>query len=154
MILLNTQVLLWLLAAPERLSPAARTRIEQSAVTYFSAVSIAERAIKRMIGRLDVPLDLDRILTEQGLSPLTLTAEHTTGLDNSPVLARHAPFDRLLLAQAKVEKLHDQRCPASRAGARLDCSRRVIAPKTTVASHRRKGPINSASRLSSSPCAG
>ena len=104
MILLDTHAALWLLAAPERLGDQARQDISTSEVCYFSAVSIAECSIKRMIGRLDVPAELDRILAEQGLQPLPLRPEHAAALERFPELSRHDPFDRLLLAQALVER--------------------------------------------------
>lgn len=104
MILLDTHVALWLLADPERIGPAGRRRITEAPRVFFSAVTVVETSIKRMIGRLDVPADLGRVLREQGLSPLPLTDEHAAALERFPKLARHDPFDRLLLAQAVVER--------------------------------------------------
>ena len=46
-------------------------------------------------------------LTTQGLALLSITAEHAEATRDFPELARHDPFDRLLVAQA------------SRAGLRL-----------------------------------
>lgn len=103
-ILLDTHAALWLLSAPERLSKRATNDIATSEVCYFSAVSIAECSIKRMIGRIDVPPGLDRILAEQGLQPLPLRPEHAVAIEQFPELARHDPFDRLLLGQALVER--------------------------------------------------
>lgn len=103
-ILLDTHAALWLLTAPARFSERARRDIEASEVCYFSAVSIAECSIKRMIGRLDVPAGLDRILAEQGLRPLPLRPEHAAAVERFPELSRHDPFDRLLLGQALVER--------------------------------------------------
>lgn len=104
MILLDTDVAPWVLAAPTAWVTWARRSITTSPVCYFSAVSVAECSIKRMIGRLDVPLDLDRILAEQGLTPLPLRPEHAATLGEFPELARHDPFDRLFLAQALMER--------------------------------------------------
>jgi len=103
-ILLDTHVALWLLAAPERIGRDAQARIGDAPRVFFSAVTVVETSIKRMIGRLDVPADLGQVLRKQGLTPLPLTDEHAVALERFPELARHDPFDRLLLAQALVER--------------------------------------------------
>jgi PIN domain nuclease of toxin-antitoxin system len=104
MILLDTHVALWLLAAPERIGREAQARIGDAPRVFFSAVTVVETSIKRMIGRLDVPADLGQVLRNQGLTPLPLTDEHAMALERFPEHARHDPFDRLLLAQALVER--------------------------------------------------
>ena len=104
MILLDTHVALWLVAAPDRIGARSRHAMERSEVCYFSAISLAECAIKRMIGRLDVPADLARVLTESGLRAPALLPEHADAIEKFPELARHDPFDRLLLGQALVER--------------------------------------------------
>jgi PIN domain nuclease of toxin-antitoxin system len=102
-ILLDTHVALWLLHAAERFGPRARETVASAPTVYFSSISIVETSIKRLTGRLDVPDDLPRILRAQGLVSLDLTAEHATAIERFPEIARHDPFDRLLLAQAAVE---------------------------------------------------
>lgn len=104
MILLDTHVALWVVAAPDRIGARARQAIERSDVCYFSAISIAECTIKRMIGRLEVPGDIAVVLTTSGLRALALLPEHAAAIENFPELARHDPFDRLLLGQALVER--------------------------------------------------
>ena len=104
MILLDTHVLLWLLADEERLGPQSRSAIQSSDAVHYSAVSIAEVTIKQMIGRLQVPANLDQAAEDAGLQELVLRAEHAKAIDSFPALVRHDPFDRLLLAQAKIER--------------------------------------------------
>ena len=104
MILLDTQVALWLLFAPERIGSRAREAISDAETVAFSAVSIAEIAIKKMLGRLDVPDDVARQLERSGLTLLALDADHAAALAEFPDLLRHDPFDRLLLAQARVDR--------------------------------------------------
>lgn len=53
-----------------------------------------------MLGKLSVPADLGKRLTGQGLVLLSITAGHAEALRDFPELARHDPFDRLLVAQA------------------------------------------------------
>jgi PIN domain nuclease of toxin-antitoxin system len=103
-ILLDTHVLLWLMAAPDRIGAETQARVRGAAKVFFSSVSVAEARIKTMTGRLDIPADLARDLRAQGLVALPLTDEHATALDQLPELVRHDPFDRLLLAQALVER--------------------------------------------------
>ena len=64
-----------------------------------------ELTIKAMLGRLDVPAGLAGRAEEQGMAVLPVTAEHAEGLRGFPELARHDPFDRLLVAQASVGAL-------------------------------------------------
>lgn len=104
MILLDTHVVLWLLHDPGRLGSQARHAIESASTVYFSPISLVETSVKRMIGRMDVPDHLDRILVEQGLVALPLTPEHAIAIERFTTLARHDPFDRVLLAQAAVER--------------------------------------------------
>lgn len=104
MILLDTQVALWLLYAPERLGKRARQTIERAESVAFSSVSIAEVTIKKLLGRLEVPDDFPRQLERSGLTSLTLDTDHASALAAFPELVRHDPFDRLILAQARVER--------------------------------------------------
>ena len=104
MILLDTHVALWLLHAPERIGPDARRALEAAPRVFYSSVTIVETSIKRMLGRLDVPADLPSLLQSSGLAGLGLTDDHALALERLPELARHDPFDRLLLAQALVER--------------------------------------------------
>lgn len=104
MILLDTQVALWLLFAPERIGDRARQAISDAETVGFSAVSIAEITIKKMLGRLDVPDDVARQLERSGLTLIALDADHAAAVAGFPELLRHDPFDRLLLAQASVER--------------------------------------------------
>jgi Uncharacterized protein conserved in bacteria len=81
---------------------------------HVSAATVWELTIKAMLGKLSVPGDLASRLVEQGLVLLSITAEHAEGIREFPELARHDPFDRILVAQA------------SQAGLRLLTSDRVL----------------------------
>jgi PIN domain nuclease of toxin-antitoxin system len=107
--LLDTHVLLWWLADPERLSRRARSLFDDSrAELYWSAVSSWELAIKTALGRLTLPGHprslVPKILTEQSIRPLDITHAHALSVGDLP--PHHAdPFDRLLISQARLEKL-------------------------------------------------
>ncbi len=105
MLLLDSQALLWLLDDNPRLGSRARTSIGTAQGVYVSAATIWELTIKSMLGKLTVPAGLPAILTEQGLQLLNVTAEHAEAIRDHPELARHDPFDRLLVAQADLAGL-------------------------------------------------
>lgn len=89
-----------------RLGPLARDAIVRSPVTHVSAASVWELTIKAMLGRLDLPAGFPVRVAEQGLALLDVTADHAEALRLFPEMARHDPFDRLIVAQAHAEGLH------------------------------------------------
>ena len=105
-LLLDTHLLIWLAAYPERLSAEARALLQDAGnVLYFSAASIWEIAIKAGLGREDFRLDVRTLrngLLDGGCEELAITGRHALALDTLPKLHRD-PFDRLLVAQSHVE---------------------------------------------------
>ena len=105
--LLDTHVLLWVLFSPERIPERVRERlIDPYFEVYFSAASVWEIAIKAQIGRLKLTLDLNAIVEaaeDSGFEPLAIRTEHATKIIDLPLYHRD-PFDRILVAQAIVEK--------------------------------------------------
>lgn len=106
MILLDTNSLIWVLSGSPSLGDDAKQRLVTSTRPHFSAVSVLEMAIKRAIGKLQVPPDPRGSALSAGLHDLPFTSQHAAGVDGFPELARHDPFDRMLLAQAEVEGMH------------------------------------------------
>jgi PIN domain nuclease of toxin-antitoxin system len=108
-LLLDSHVLLWSLAQPERLSPRARELIvgEQSTL-HFSVASLWEIAVKLSIGKLELPNDwLDQMLSRMsdwGVRWLAISPRHCARLAVLPFHHKD-PFDRMLIAQAGVEGL-------------------------------------------------
>ena len=104
-LLLDTQVLLWCLGAPDRLTRKARRRIESAnEVVFVSVVSAWEVAIKRALGKLKAPDDLHEQLAKKRFTELALRMRHVEQLSALPDLHRD-PFDRMLVAQAKADDL-------------------------------------------------
>ena len=105
-LLLDTHILLWAAGNPERLSEEAYTLLsDQENELFFSAASIWEIVIKSGLGRDDFKVDvrvLRRGLFDNGYSELSITSEHTIGVDHLPMIHKD-PFDRILVAQANVE---------------------------------------------------
>ena len=104
--ILDTHLLLWASASPERLSSAARELIEESSnELYFSAASLWEIIIKNNLGRQDFQVDvhvLRRGLVDNGYYELAITSEHIIAIDCLPTIHKD-PFDRILIAQSTIE---------------------------------------------------
>lgn len=102
--LLDTNVLLAALLAPERLPPEVVAGLSDSSNTvYFSAASIWEIAIKRSLNRADFdfsPQDIHRLARDTGFTELMVKGEDCYPLVDLPWHHRD-PFDRLLIAQAQ-----------------------------------------------------
>jgi len=101
MLLLDSQVLLWVLDDNPRLGKQARATIAAATRVHVSAATVWELTIKAMLGKLTIPAELTKRLSEQGLLMLSVTAEQAEGIRDFPELVRHDPFDRLLVAQAR-----------------------------------------------------
>ena len=98
-------MLLWCLSDPGRLSRRTRRRIESAAEPVLvSVVSAWEIEVKRALGKLTAPDDLERQLVEKRFAELELRFEHVRQLNTLPDLHRD-PFDRMLVAQARSEDL-------------------------------------------------
>ena len=102
--LLDTNVLLAALLAPERLPPEVVAGLtDPSNTVYFSAASIWEMAIKRSLNRADFdfsPEDIHRLALDTGFTELPVKGEDCYPIASLPWHHRD-PFDRLLVAQAQ-----------------------------------------------------
>ncbi|MEK6608480.1 MAG: type II toxin-antitoxin system VapC family toxin [Myxococcota bacterium] len=108
-LLLDTCTFLWMLGESERLGPRARDALlDSSRQVFLSAASSWEIAIKVRLGKLRllgspgalIPAQLDR----NGITPLAV--EHAHALATAELAAHHRdPFDRLLIAQARIERM-------------------------------------------------
>lgn len=105
-LLLDTHVLLWALEDDPTLSPAARSAIiDGGNLVFVSAATAWEITIKKALGKLRAPTTgyLEE-LQRHRFTPLDITTEHALAVEALPL--HHAdPFDRILVAQAQVERL-------------------------------------------------
>ena len=105
-LLLDTNILLWALSEPKRLSAKAKAELEhRSNDILFSAASIWELAIKAGKHKGVLPLDAQEVFAialETGFQELAVTSAVARHVANLPPLHRD-PFDRLLIAQAMAE---------------------------------------------------
>jgi PIN domain nuclease of toxin-antitoxin system len=104
-VLLDTHIFLWANTEPERLG-GQRSLLEDGAVGLIvSAASSWEIGIKHGLGRLNLPEEPRRYVPERlrrlGAEPLAIEHGHALAVAELPPLHRD-PFDRLLVAQAKL----------------------------------------------------
>ena len=97
---IDTQIAFWLAKGDSRLSALALKRINSSAETAMSSLSIAELEIKAGIGKLALPRDLATLFKLQGIKIEAFDEQAASSLARFPSLVRHDPFDRMILAQA------------------------------------------------------
>ncbi len=103
-LLLDTHVLLWVLADDRRLTAAARELIRGADSAAVSVVSAWEMAIKSSIGKLKAPPGLEEAVRESGLRAIPLDFADVAELARLPL--HHADlFDRMLVAQARARSL-------------------------------------------------
>ena len=108
-LLLDTHALLWWLAGDAQLSAVALSAIADEAnEVVVSAASAWEVATKHRIGKLPgagpLAVDFAREVRRQGFTPLPITLEH--GQVAGALAGDHRdPFDRMLVAQAREEKM-------------------------------------------------
>lgn len=104
-LLLDTHIFLWFVAGSRRLSRRSLLQISTADEVWVSAASVWEAAIKISIGRLEADvLALVKAIPASGFQELSISVSHAAAVASLPPL-HHDPFDRLLIAQARTEKL-------------------------------------------------
>ncbi|MCU0075131.1 type II toxin-antitoxin system VapC family toxin [Pseudomonas koreensis] len=104
-VLLDTHVLIWVLADDQKLSSKARQLINNAAEIYVSAATFWEMAIKVGLGKLSVDLDeIRRYCVESGFIELPVSSEHAIAVKDLESHHRD-PFDRLIVATAMTEPM-------------------------------------------------
>lgn len=109
MMLLDTHIFLWWLFDDSRLPKKIRNVIQDTDNTIFvSAASVWEIATKYRLGKLpaagSVARNVPKWIEKAGFAPLNISPEHSQ-LAGSWDLVHRDPFDRMLAAQAKIEKM-------------------------------------------------
>ncbi len=108
-LLLDSHVFLWMHASPERLPPRSRAAlVDADTELYLSVVVPWELGIKVARKKLSLPEPLaDFVLSRAQRSRIELLPIHLRHVvEVADLPPRHAdPFDRMLIAQARVEDL-------------------------------------------------
>lgn len=108
-ILLDTHCWLWYLLSPERLNSSVQDILRDSDNEVFLSVGSAwEIVIKAGLGKLSLPLPATEYIPDRlkvlGHQSLPVLQHHVLQVAQLPAHHRD-PFDRLLVAQARVEEL-------------------------------------------------
>ncbi len=108
-ILLDTQALLWYLLNDRKLSTRAEALIsEPNNQILVSPASYWEIAIKISLGKYKLPepfqIFMEREIIENDFTIIPIAISHAATLTQLPFFHRD-PFDRLILAQALVERV-------------------------------------------------
>lgn len=104
-LLLDTHTLLWWLSDDKNLSGKVRSAIQKPTNHVFvSSVSAWEISIKRAVKKLKAPSDLEEAVRDSHFEMLPILFSHARLAGELP-FHHQDPFDRMLVAQAKVEKL-------------------------------------------------
>lgn len=109
-LLLDTHAFIWIIQEPEKLSAkASKAYHDRKNEILLSVVSAWEIQIKHQAGKLRLEDPLAHVIgyerDRNNLKVLPVELDHVFALGE---LERHHadPFDRLLIAQARVEKAH------------------------------------------------
>ena len=111
-LLLDTHILLWWLDSSSKLSKKAIDLIaQQDNLVFVSAVSVWEIRIKEALKKIELPANFEEVLENEPFERLSISMSHTHALKTLP--PHHTdPFDRMLVAQAKLDDLvlvtHDE----------------------------------------------
>jgi PIN domain nuclease of toxin-antitoxin system len=104
-LLLDTHILLWWLEDNPLLPESLRKLIRDPENTIFiSAVALWEIWLKQSLGKLKLPPNFKELLELEEFENLPLTARQAVAVANLP-WHHQDPFDRMLVAQAQVERL-------------------------------------------------
>jgi PIN domain nuclease of toxin-antitoxin system len=101
-LLLDTHVFLWWIEDVPRLKRGIRASITGADAVFVSAASAWEIAIKQALGKLRIPAVIEEGIEQSGFSPLPIEFRHAAAVAELP-LHHGDPFDRMLIAQARVE---------------------------------------------------
>jgi PIN domain nuclease of toxin-antitoxin system len=101
-LLLDTHIVIWLRTAPRRLTSREMRALDAARLRHVSAVTLWEIAVLMGLGRIGSD---ERVLeAPDGFELLPVRPEHCKALLALPQRHRD-PFDRMLIAQARVENL-------------------------------------------------
>lgn len=103
--LLDTHIIIWILENDEKeLNNFMKVLTDSRNSFFVSIASYWEMIIKSSIGKLKIPHDMISKVRESGIGWLNIELEHLNHIQNLPQIHTD-PFDRLIVAQAEIEKM-------------------------------------------------
>ncbi len=103
--LVDTNIFIWWMEENKRLHKEQMNLLNDPQNQIFlSVASIWEIVIKQAKGKLKTPRDIGGGIKRSKFTMLPIETSHVLGVGKLP-LHHNDPFDRLLISQAKVEKL-------------------------------------------------
>lgn len=103
-LLLDTNIVLWQQQGRLDRFGSATEALGTAEELLVSVVSFVEIGVKAATGKLRIPAGLRQYVLDSGARILNLAPEHGLGIAELPLHHRD-PFDRLLIAQARLEGL-------------------------------------------------
>lgn len=103
-LLLDTHVVLWELEGTRTVGSRTEETMREASELFYSVVSFAEIGVKNAIGKLQVHENIHELLDRGSIRVLPLTPAHGLGVGSLPMHHRD-PFDRMLISQARAERL-------------------------------------------------
>ena len=104
-LILDTHVLLWWLDDSPSLPEKSRRAIANSEnLIVLSAAVIWEIRIKQALGKLTIAPTFYDVVKNERFEMLSISSDHAYAVGDLP-MHHHDPFDRMIIAQAKLERL-------------------------------------------------
>lgn len=107
-LLLDTHAFLWFIGDSPALSARAKSVLEAENELFLSIGSLWEIAIKLRLGKLSLAMPAESLMTEHlianSIETMPISVPHLIQLSTLPLHHRD-PFDRLIIAQAIVERM-------------------------------------------------
>lgn len=107
-LLIDTQIFIWFISGAPELKPNIRKLIEdENTRVFISIASLWEVSIKTALGKLDIRGEYESLIddvTGNDMEILPISFVHTVQQHKLPFFHKD-PFDRIIVAQAIVEKL-------------------------------------------------
>lgn len=106
MYLIDTNVLINILCAPQKFSEQVKNIILSERILNVSVVSLWEIAIKQFIGKLNIESSIEQIASickERNINILQINVREIEKTKTLPDIHRD-PFDRLIIAQAEINE--------------------------------------------------
>jgi PIN domain nuclease of toxin-antitoxin system len=103
-LLLDTHTFLWWRLSPKRIRRDTHEQIAVAEAVFVSIASAWEAAIKIGLGQIKLPEPFALGVERSGFQPLAISFAHAERVATLPQIHRD-PFDRMLIAQAEIERL-------------------------------------------------